>query len=48
MAFIYVISKESEEEKHERSSDTADGHGESSTTAGKRNTAHLQYRKGTY
>ena len=48
MAFIYVISKESEEEQQEGSSDAADGHGESSTTAGKRNTAHMQYRKGTY
>ena len=48
MAFIYVISKESEEEQQEGSSDAADGHGESSTAAGKRNTAHMQYRKGTY
>ena len=38
-ASMYVISKESEEEQHEGSSDTADGHGESSTTAGNYNTA---------
>ena len=47
MAFIYIISKELEEGQRERSSDAADGHGESSTTAGECNTAHLQYRKGT-
>ena len=37
------ISKESVEELHEGSSDAADGHGESSTTSGNFNKAHLQY-----
>ena len=44
---VYFISKESEDEQHEGSSDAADSHGESSATAGNFNTAHMcmQYRE---